>query len=135
MNEMGAGLETRGDDYAQVVLDCAGLSAHDDDYDAAFDAWVSAQEVGSLALLHPPPPPPPHRCGLTHERALCGALAPFMGQDDEYDAAFDAWVAAQVVRSRYRFALLFVHFIPGLLRDSGRLFLKRQCDRIRSGDH
>ena len=65
MNEMGAGLEARGDgdDYAQVVLDRAGLSAHDDDYDAAFDAWVSAQEVGLLALLHPPPPPLPHRCG------------------------------------------------------------------------
>ena len=66
---------------------------------------------------------------VNHERALCGALAPFMGQDDEYDAAFDAWVAAQVVRLRYRFALLFVHFTPGLLRDSVRLFLKRQTMR------
>jgi hypothetical protein len=132
MNEMGSGFETRGDDYAQVVLDRAGLSTQDD-YDATFDAWVSVQEVGSLALLHPLPPPLPHQCGLNHERVLCGALAPFMGQDDEYDPTFDAWVATQVVRLRYRFALLFVHFIPGLLRDSVRLFLKRQCDRTQAG--
>jgi hypothetical protein len=32
-------------------------------------------------------------------------------------------------RSRCRFVLPLVHFIPGLLRDSVPLFLMRQCDR------
>ena len=32
-------------------------------------------------------------------------------------------------RSHFRFALPLTHLIPGLLRDSVPLFLKRQCDR------